>query len=237
MNPRSAVLNYEAMERSKEDVFESRYMSGDESVRYRDKRISRMMAAVLAAPALLIWFLAVFVGLVNSTSDKPIPPGILPFVLLGMGLFGVLYLLLALTFAVLRTVVTERHVVVKYGLWGPTIDIDAITDCRVIDYEWTKFGGWGIRRSSDGTWAYVPSSGEVVELRYRDEDKEKRILVGAQNARALAAEIQQARQAATRRARIEMVDDESERLAEEELAAAEEEATADSKQRRLTPHQ
>ena len=212
------------MERSKEDVFEARYMSGDESVRYRDKRVSRMMAAILAAPALFIWFLAIFVGLINSTSDKPIPPGILPFVLAGMGLFGVLYLLLAVTFAVLRTVVTERHVIVKYGLWGPTIDIDSIIDCRVIDYEWTKFGGWGIRRGLDGSWAYVPASGEVVELRYRDGQKEKRILVGAQNARALAAEIQQARQLTRVGTRIDTGQADEEVAAEEEIQAAEEEA-------------
>jgi hypothetical protein len=177
------------------DQFESRYMSGDAPVRHRDKLVSRAMTALLGVPALFVLVLAVVIGLLNDTASKPVPAGALPFVLAGMvGLAG-LFALMAVTFAVLRTTVTNREVVVRYGLWGPRIALDSITSCKVVDYEWTKFGGWGIRRGIGGVWAYVPAScPQVVEITYTDGGKEKRVQIGAGDPQSLAAQIQEARQ-------------------------------------------
>jgi hypothetical protein len=177
------------------DEFEAKYMTDGSRVLHRDKRVSRGMAAILAAPGLFTLALAIFIGMANSTSDKPLPESALPFVVGGMALFSVLYFALAITFAVLRFVVTEHAVHVKYGLWGPTIPLESIESCRVVDYEWTKYGGWGIRRGIDGSWAYVASSGPVVEVVYREGKKQKKALLGAADAASLSASITRARDA------------------------------------------
>jgi hypothetical protein len=173
-------------------------MSGDAVVRHRDKLVSRGMAAALAVPAVFVLVLTVVIGVGNAAASRPVPPQALPFVLAGMVAFALLYALLAVTFAVLRTVVTDREVNVKFGLWGPRIPLDAITACKVVPYDWTKFGGWGIRRNRGGTWAYVAGNGDVVEIAYTEGGKDKRVLVGAAEPGTLAAEIERARQASSR---------------------------------------
>ncbi len=104
---------------------------------------------------------------------------------------GFLFAGLAVTFAVLRTIVTDSEVNVKYGLWGPRIPLDRIKSCKVVDYDWTKFGGWGLRRGVGGKWAYVPGPGEVVEIEHGDGEI---VQIGAQDARKLSLEINRARQ-------------------------------------------
>ena len=209
-------------------------MSGDAVVRHRDKRISHVMTAILAVPALFTLAFTVFLGFANSTAARPLPAAALPFVLAALVAFSGMFALLALTFAVLRTVVTDQELIVKYGAWGPRIALDAITSCKVVEYQWTRFGGWGIRRGAGGVWAYVPGpgSGDVVEIAYTEGGKEKRIQVGAKDPRMLAAEIQRARQARTS-LRIDTADDDAEALAEaeRELAAAEEAEAADAERR------
>lgn len=173
-------------------------MSGDATVRHRDKRVSRPMAAVLAAPSLFTLLMAVLVGVSNSTADRPVPAAALPFVLAGMVALAVMFAFLAVAFAVLRTVVTNRDVIVKYGLWGPRIPLGAITSCKVVPYEWRKFGGWGIRHGLGGVKAYVASDGDVVEIAYTEEGKEQRVQVGADDPYKLMTEIEAARRALER---------------------------------------
>jgi len=75
--------------------------------------------------------------------------------------------------------------------------------CRVVDYQWTKFGGWGIRRASDGTRAYVTaSSGKVLELRYTQGGRERCVLVGATDAAETARQIEKLRAAAPEGSRV-----------------------------------
>jgi len=220
--------------RSPSDAFESRYMSGEETVRHRDKRVSRGMALLLALPAVFTLWFTVYLGLNNATASRPVPEAALPFVLAGLVAFAGMFALLSLSFAVLRTVVTDREVIVKYGLWGPRIPLEAITECKVVPYEFHKFGGWGIRRGIGGTWAYVPGSGDVVEIAYTVEGKTKRVQVGAENAQLVASEIQHAREATARSLRIEATDAEepTAQEAEREAAAIEEaEAEAEAAQR------
>lgn len=200
-------------------------MAGDAPVRHRDKRVSRGMAGILAAPALFSWALAVFVAFANASSDKPVPAGALPFVVGAIALFGVMFALLSLTMAVLRTVVTDKKLTVKYGLWGPEIDLSAIRSCKVVDYDWTKFGGWGIRIGAGGVRAYVPGPGEVVEVAYDEGGTTKRVQIGAQDARKLSLEINRAREAGVRIA----IDDETDAAAEEEALSLEESAKTATK--------
>lgn len=173
------------------DEFESEYMVAGAAVRHTDKRVSRSMAAILGVWAPFCWALAIFVGFANASSDNPVPATALPFVLAAIAALGLLFAGLAVTFAVLRTVVSDREVNVKYGLWGPRIPLDRIKSCKVVDYEWTQFGGWGIRRGAGGKWAYVPGPGEVVEIEHGDGEI---VQIGAQDPRKLSLEINRARQ-------------------------------------------
>ena len=198
------------------DRFESEYMASDGSVRFRDKRVSRTMPALLGAPAVFTWVLAAWIGASNATAARPVPGTALPFVVGALVLFGLMFALLALSFAVLRTVLTDDKLVVKYGLWGPEIDLATIKSSRVVDYQWTEYGGWGIRIGKDGSRAYVPASGEVVEVVYDDAGAAKKVLIGAQDARGLSLAINRARSGAGARIATDDVAAEEEALAEEE---------------------
>jgi hypothetical protein len=177
----------------------------------RDKVVSRLMAGMVAAPSLLVIGLAIFIAFANATAPKPIPAAALPLVVAGLLALGVGLALLGIAFGVLRTVVTERAVHVRYGLWGPTIPIASIRACGVVDYQWTKFGGWGIRRASDGTWAYVTASrGKVLQLTYADGARERRVLVSVTDAEETARQIEKLRAAVPEGSRARVAEEASE---------------------------
>ncbi len=186
----------------KDDAFEAKYMHDGTRVLHRDKRVSRKMALLLGVTGLFILLQAISVPLFNDASARPMPASIVPFWTVGMGLLAVIFLLLAILFGVLRFVVTERAIHVKYGLWGPTIPLESVISCEVVDYDWTKYGGWGIRRGADGSWAYVPSSGSVVEVVYREGKQEKRVVLGAAEPHALARSIVEAAGSSAARMRV-----------------------------------
>ena len=48
-------------------------------------------------------------------------------------------------FSVLRISVSRDEVYVQYGLFGPRIAVRDIERCEAVDYDWKKYGGWGIR--------------------------------------------------------------------------------------------
>jgi hypothetical protein len=211
------------------DEFEQRFMRDGSRILHRDKHVSRGMAAMLGVPGLFTIGLSIFVGLTNATADKPLPPVALPFVMAAMVVFGLAFLTMAVAFAVLRVVVTEKEVHVKYGLWGPSISLASVTSVRVIDYQWHKYGGWGIRRGADGSWAYVARSGPVVELCYTEGAETKKLLIGAEDAAGLARAIQEARSKSVTGTRIAV--DTGEARAEAE-AEAETEAEAEAPRER-----
>src|SRR5690606_33775091 len=62
--------------------------------------------------------------------------------------------LFSLLFSVLRVTVSQGHVNVQLGLFGPKIPIAAIESAEPLDYDWKQFGGWGIRLNSKGEWMY-----------------------------------------------------------------------------------
>jgi hypothetical protein len=210
------------------DDFEAREMLDGSPVVHRDKRVSRAMAGIMTLPAVVTAAIAVVIAVQNATASKPLPAEALPFVVGGMGLMSLLFLVGAIAFGVLRSVLTTRALHVKYGLWGPTIELEKIRAARVIPYPLLRYGGWGIRHGLDGSWAYVtPSPGDVVEIEYDDaRGKPKKVVVGPQDPRGLVRAIERERQKP--RVRIEEFepprstrnsgDAELEALAEEELA-------------------
>jgi len=209
------------------DRFEAEDMVGDAQVRHRDKRVSRGIAALLGMWAPLCWGLAAFTGLTNATASQPAPEAALPFIVGGLAALGVAMGVMAVGFAVLRTVVTDTEVNVKYGLWGPNIPLSSIQSCKVVDYQWTRFGGWGIRRGWGGKWAYVPGPGEAVEIQYDDGGSKKTVLIGAKDPHKLMLEIHKAREALSKQP-IAVYVSEADNDAEEEVVSVEEDAVSQS---------
>ena len=209
------------MKAKSDDAFEASEMHDGASVVHRDKRVSRGMAALLAAPGLFTIALAIFVGFANASSDKPVSERALPVLMAAMILFGLGFILLGIMFGVLRIVVTERAVHVRYGLSGPTIPLESIVSCKVVEYDWTEYGGWGIRRGRRG-WAYVPSSGPVVEIEYLEGNEKKHVLIGGKDPHATVREIARLTAATEERVRVDA--SEERELAEESIDEAEAES-------------
>lgn len=176
-----------------EDAFEQSEMHDGSPIVRRDKLVSRRMAALLAGSGILPIAIGILIALTNATAARPLPTAALPFVVAALLAMGLAFGVMGIMFGVLRTVVTKEAVHVKYGLWGPTIPLHAIESARVVEYNWTEYGGWGIRIGKDGSRAYVPRSGPCVELVYRDGEKSKRVLVGGEDAAATVAAIKEAR--------------------------------------------
>lgn len=177
------------------DEFASRYMADDTDVVYRDKRVSRGMTGLVGSFGLGTIALAIFIAFKNAGLLQPAPAWAVILIMGLLGAFGLGMMALGVAFGVVRTLITRDEVLVKYGLSGPSIALDSITSCRVVDYKWTRFGGFGVRIGLDGTRAYVPGPGQVVELTYQDGAKERKVQIGAGDPHALARAIQQARQA------------------------------------------
>lgn len=165
------------------DSYESEYMRGEGMVLYRDKTRSpwqlhaicgtvaaMMIAAAIAAPA--AWVGSAF----------------------GLLLIGFLWVL----FSVLRVTVSEGHVNVQLGLFGPKIPIAAIESVEALEYDWKQFGGWGIRLNSKGEWMYnLPGDGgRAVRLVWRDRKGRRKVTyVASRQSEQLAATIERARAA------------------------------------------
>lgn len=163
------------------DAFEREYMTGEGLVSYRDKMVAgwKMNTAIAAVAGLMV-FEAVSTGIWGSVT-------------IGVPLLLVLWLL----FGVLRVSVSERAVEIKLGLFGPTIPMDAIESAQPIDYRWTAFGGWGIRRGPEG-WMYniLGDEGRAVKIRWRDSKGQPQVTyVGTRTAEALAEAIERGRKA------------------------------------------
>ncbi len=181
------VARMTTREEGARDPFEEQYMQGSGVERRRERTIWKWHWALLV-PAL--W---TFVGMVLTLAAS-LPGASLP-VGAGLGVVSAFFALLWAALLVLRVVVTDREVHVQYGLWGPKIDLAAITDCKVIDYDWTAFGGWGIKRSAEGTWAYtlMGEGRRVVEITWKESGEVKRAVVSSRTPDELAASINQAR--------------------------------------------
>jgi hypothetical protein len=172
------------------DAYAKQYMEGSGKVLLLDKARSRVLLGVLGLAAILNGggAVATLLGALPKSS-----PGVAALLAVMTAFFA----LLAVTMTVVRTVVSEREVHVQLGLWGPRVPIERVLGCRVTPYDWTKFGGFGIRRSFDGTWAYVMGRGEVVELRFTDDaGAERTVLFSAADPHAVAAAVARSRAAA-----------------------------------------
>lgn len=173
------------------DGYEGQYMAGGGgTVLRRDKVVGRRFQFWMAVPALwcLLGTILTFSGLLGPAT----------WVGVMLGVLTAFFAFLWATLSVIRTVVSDREVFVQYGLWGPRVPIERVRSCRVVDYDWASYGGWGMKRSPDGTWAYVISNGKVVELTWQAEDGiEKKALFSADDAVATVTAIHKAMEMAS----------------------------------------
>jgi hypothetical protein len=163
------------------DRYEAEYMRGEGMVLYRDKsRAPWPLHAIFGAIAVMT-IASAFTG-----------PGAWVGTVLTLPLLAVVWLL----FSVLRVTVSEGHVNVQYGLFGPKIPVSAIESAEAVEYDWKRFGGWGIRVNSHGEWIYnMPGDGgRAVRVAWRDRKGKQRVTyIGSLESERLARQIDKAR--------------------------------------------
>lgn len=164
------------------DPYERTYMAGEGTVLYRDK--SRAPWGLHA----LFGFATLGIVVANVVAGHWLS------LALALPVMAVVWLF----FSVLRVTVSQGSVQVQYGLFGPTIPVAQVDAVKPVSYDWKKFGGWGIRRSIEGTWIYnMPGDGgRAVQVDWHDARGRKRVtLIGSRRAEQLADSISQARAA------------------------------------------
>ncbi len=182
----SATEVYNASLMSHPDEYTEKYMEGGRSLATSRMRMPGWFFALMA-----------IITLISSTSSiaatvaSGSPAALIPL------LFTVpLLAAITLLFSHLRATVTATHLIVQYGLFGPTIPLDRIESVNVEKYEMMSYGGWGIKRSRAGVTAYsVPGgSGDCVRIDYRDEHgKVHKLAVTVEDSAAFVRSIQQSR--------------------------------------------
>lgn len=174
---------------AKPDDYETQYMAGGGEVLLRDKTVSRLSLALVGIPALVSWGAAAAIAFGADPSASPV------FALIPVSA-GLVLTACAALFTVLRVVVSTQELHVQYGLFGPRIPIESIESCETIKYEWTAYGGWGVRMGSDGSWAYsVPGGSRAVRIRWRKGGESKTTVVTSEQADSIVDAVAQARAA------------------------------------------
>ncbi|MFT3766451.1 MAG: hypothetical protein QM820_13200 [Minicystis sp.] len=208
------------------DDYQAKYMAS--GALYYDKiRAPRIYHLIFLLPLLVV------LGSAIVAAAQAGPAAALPT------LFSLFILPIAwLLFSVLRITVTRDEVYVQYGLFGPKIAVRDIERAAAVDYDWKKYGGWGIRYGRDGSIAYnmMGDNGRAVEIVYRKGGTSKKVLVASPDPVRLAAAINEARALAAGSAgpmRIEApateAKDDIARQAEAEAEAIAAEAEAEAK--------
>ena len=208
-----------------DDEYAARHMAGEGDPLYFDKR------------TLPLWMRAIMVGSMGVGAAAVVGASLAsgtPEMLLLVPVYGA-SALLSVAFWTLRTAVTRQYVHIQYGLMGPKIAVDDLISAEVTEYDWKRFGGWGVRRSfRDGVVAYnmLGDQGRAVKLVFRDGDKTRTILVSASHPDRLNDAIQEAMKARGRGASLAEVrqqlgvEDAAVKADDEDTVAAEAEVEA-----------
>ncbi len=166
------------------DPYERQYMQGKGMVLHRAKQRAPSSLTALLGGISLVSVLPVFLGV----------PGAWIGAVLSLPIMFAVWVL----FSVLRVTVSEGSVDVQYGVFGPSIPTAAIESAVPTTYQWTRYGGWGIRRGPQGEWLYnMPGDGgNAVRVKWRDaKGRPKVTLIGAKDNQRLANAIAEARRA------------------------------------------
>lgn len=171
----------------KPDAYESEYMEDDDVV-HREK---------ISLPAWFKWFvLAAISGALGFAGVEAFQAGDMATVGMLAALFPVMLFMMTML-AVLRVTVTKEQVNIQYGPIGPRIPLDRIEHCEAEDYQFWKYGGYGIRYSViDGSWCFnmLGDKGKAVRIHYRtDSGKLRKIIVASRHHHLLADAINRQR--------------------------------------------
>lgn len=167
------------------DPYEQRYMAGEGAVLYRHKHSAPWQLHTIFALSMA----AVFGAALAAGGAAGGAVGIA----VGVPMIALVWIL----FSVLRVSVSEGHVNVQYGLFGPKIPLAAIEHAELVQYDWRRIG-WGIKRSLAGEWFFnMPGDGgRAVRIVYSDaRGKRRAVLVGSPRADELLLQIGRARKA------------------------------------------
>lgn len=167
-----------------DDDYERSHMTPEEGVLYRDKFVAPWGWHALMGGTTLASVLPMLLA--------PDAGQVWPAALLTVAIMAITWLM----FSVLRVSVSSQRVQVQLGLFGPDISTDKITHAEAVDYDWKQYGGWGIRKGRDGSWAYnmMGDAGRAARIEYVDDKgKERAVLVTSAEPHLLVDAIQRAR--------------------------------------------
>ena len=167
-----------------DDDYERSHMTPEEGVLYRDKFVAPWGWHALMGGTTLASVLPMLLA--------PDAGQVWPAALLTVAIMAITWLM----FSVLRVSVSSQRVQVQLGLFGPDVAIDKITHAEAVDYDWKQYGGWGIRKGRDGSWAYnmMGDAGRAARIEYVDDKgKERAVLVTSAEPHLLVDAIQRAR--------------------------------------------
>lgn len=169
------------------DPYETKYMSGAGSIARARKRMPLHYHLLFGVPCLLVLFAAV------ASGAWPVL-ALLPFVAL-----------LWVLFMHIRIHVTQEHVHIQLGVFGPKIPREAIVSARVETYDAKKYKSKVVHAASDGSIAYYVAGGSErgVRIEYRDAANElQSVFASCEEADAIVEAIESVRRTAVA-ARVE----------------------------------
>ena len=183
-----------------EDDYQTKYMGGADILYQSKAKAPAGFTLLLFLPVFLQALIFSIVALAKVPPhghQQPMPVWAYPLMLLPTLLFcGGLWTL----FSVLRCTVTSAHVHIQYGLFGPKIPLEKIEMCEAVHYDWKQYGGFGIRKSFDGSTMYnmMGDQGRAVRIRWKKENgAEATTLVSAQDPEAFVRAVMKAKGVAT----------------------------------------
>jgi hypothetical protein len=137
------------------DPYEAQYMSADGGILHERRRMPGWFFGLMGVIA------AVELG--ASIAAMSVVPALFALPVLAA---------VTLLLSHLRVVLTREHLHIQYGLWGPKVAVQDIVSMRVESYSMMRYGGFGIRRSLDGYWAYSTpgGNGQCLVIEARDGD-------------------------------------------------------------------
>lgn len=168
------------------DLYERRYMAAEGVLLYRHKHSAPWQLHAIFVAAMVAAFGSAFAvgGVVGGA--------------VGVAVGAPLLALAWILSAVLRISVSEEHVNIQYGLFGPKIPIAAIQQAEIVQYDWRSIGRWGLKRSLAGELVInMPGDGgRAVRMVWRDARGKRRVVhVGSPRADHLLRQIGRARRA------------------------------------------
>lgn len=168
----------------KRDAYAAEHMTPKEGVIYRDKFVAGWGWHALMLFATLVTIVPFMLA-----------PDAAELAIVMLPALALMVLVWAM-FSVLRISVSPTQLHVQLGLFGPRIPIQDIVSARAVDYDWKKYGGWGIRLGMDGSMAYnmMGDAGRAIEVEYQTRSgRVRKIVVTSSEPEALAQAIASAR--------------------------------------------